>query len=105
VRFVIVAILKPRFLARANLQNLARPDRLVKLVCGAGPTQELDGARITGGGSGGTMAALGCGEARASIARVAEQYARETGYQPYVFSGSSPGSAAFGQVRLSRNEL
>jgi hypothetical protein len=35
---------------------------------------------------------------------MAEKYARETGYQPYIFSGSSPGSAEFGHLRLMRNE-
>jgi L-arabinokinase len=71
-------------------------DRLVELVRSEGPAAGLYGARITGGGSGGTVAVLGRQDAAAAIARVAETYERETGYRPYVFSGSSPGVSAFG---------
>ncbi len=81
----------------------ARTDRLVHLVHEAGPNQGLYGAKITGGGSGGTVAVLGRHDAGASVARVAEKYARETGYQPHIFSGSSPGSAAFGHLKLIRD--
>jgi L-arabinokinase len=77
-------------------------DRLVELVRAAGPANGLYGAKITGGGSGGTVAVLGRRDAGASVARVADSYARETGYRPHIFSGSSPGSAAFGQVELIR---
>jgi L-arabinokinase len=76
-------------------------DRLVELVREAGPAAGLYGAKITGGGSGGTVAVLGTRSARPSLERVAEQYARETGYQPYIFEGSSPGSAAFGHLKLT----
>jgi galactokinase len=70
-------------------------DRLVELVRREGPTAGLYGARITGGGSGGTVAVLGRRDAAAAIARVAESYERDTGYSPYVFAGSSPGVLAF----------
>jgi galactokinase len=75
-------------------------DRLVELVRQAGQASGLYGARITGGGSGGTVAVVGHRNAAASIASVAEQYANETGHQPYIFSGSSPGSSAFGYLRV-----
>jgi galactokinase len=75
-------------------------DRLVELVRRAGAANGLYGARITGGGSGGTVAVIGHSQAAASIARVAEQYAAETGHQPYIFSGSSPGSYAFGYLKI-----
>ena len=71
-------------------------DRLVDLVRREGPASGLYGARITGGGSGGTVAVLGRRDAGAAIARVAEAYERDTGYRPYVFAGSSPGVLAFG---------
>jgi L-arabinokinase len=71
-------------------------DRLVELVRSAGPEAGLYGARITGGGSGGTVAVIGRADASAEIARVADVYAHATGYRPYVFSGSSPGVLAFG---------
>ena len=80
----------------------AGTDRLVELVKQAGPQQGLYGAKITGGGSGGTVAVLGSKDAAVTIARVAEQYASETGHQPYLFQGSSPGGAAFGHLRLRR---
>jgi L-arabinokinase len=71
-------------------------DRLVDLVRAEGPASGLYGARITGGGSGGTVAVIGRRDASNAIARVAEAYARATGYRPHVFRGSSPGAAAFG---------
>jgi len=74
---------------------------LVRMVREAGPKYGLYGARITGGGSGGTVAVLGRREAGGAIAKVADRYAEQTGYQPYVFSRSSPGSAAFGFLKLT----
>jgi L-arabinokinase len=71
-------------------------DRLVALVRAEGPAAGLYGARITGGGSGGTVAVLGRRDASSAIARVAAAYERATGYRPYVFAGSSPGVAALG---------
>ena len=75
-------------------------DLLVRMVREAGPTNGLYGARITGGGSGGTVAILGRREAHYGIAKLADRFSEKTGYQPYVFSGSSPGSAAFGVLKL-----
>ena len=71
-------------------------DRLVALVRAEGPAAGLYGARITGGGSGGTVAVLGRADAAPAIGRVAHAYERQTGYRPHVFAGSSPGVAAFG---------
>src|SRR5207248_330892 len=71
-------------------------DRLVELVRQAGPAAGLYGAKITGGGSGGTVAVLGRRGADDAVARVAATYAAETGRPARVFSGSSPGAAAFG---------
>jgi L-arabinokinase len=71
-------------------------DRLVALARAEGPGAGLYGARITGGGSGGTVAVIGRKDASGAIARVAEAYERETGYRPHVFAGSSPGVVAFG---------
>jgi galactokinase len=74
----------------------AGTDRLVALVRAEGPAAGLYGARITGGGSGGTVAVLGRRDAAPAIARVADAYERHTGYRPHVFAGSSPGVVAFG---------
>ncbi len=71
-------------------------DRLVALVRAEGPATGLYGARITGGGSGGTVAVIGRHDASAAIARVAGAYERATGYRPHVFVGSSPGVLTFG---------
>jgi galactokinase len=73
-------------------------DRLVELVRAAGPQRGFYGAKITGGGSGGTVAVLG--RRGADIHEVADAYAKETGRPPRIFSGSSPGAAAFGHIRL-----
>src|SRR5688500_11406910 len=71
-------------------------DRLVELVRTEGADGGLYGARITGGGSGGTVAVIGRRDASAAVARVAGAYERATGYRPYVFTGSSPGVLTFG---------
>jgi L-arabinokinase len=78
----------------------AGTDRLVELVREAGADAGLYGAKITGGGSGGTVAVLGRRGADAEVAEVARLYAEETGHVPYVFGGSSPGAASFGHIRL-----
>jgi galactokinase len=80
----------------------AATDRIVELARAAGPGQGIYGAKITGGGSGGTVAILARRDAAESVLRIAELYAEAAGYQPYIFSGSSPGSAEFGHLRLMR---
>ena len=61
----------------------------------------LFGARITGGGSGGTVAIVGRADAGPAIARVAQNYERVIGYRPYVFAGSSGGASSFGSLTLN----
>ena len=73
-------------------------DLLVALVK---KSKALYGAKITGGGSGGTVAVLGKKGAAAEIRKIAEDYESRTNYRPYIFSGSSPGAAAFGFLKLS----
>jgi L-arabinokinase len=77
-------------------------DSIVELVRQAGRDAGLYGAKITGGGSGGTVAVLGRRDAAPAVAAVAEEYARRTGYQPILISGSSPGSGVFGHLKLKR---
>lgn len=77
-------------------------DLLVDLVRSAGTDHGLFGAKITGGGSGGTVAVLGTRNAESALHDVAGSYAKLTGHQPYIFSGSSPGSATFGQLVVQR---
>lgn len=73
-------------------------DELVRLVREAGTESGLYGAKITGGGSGGTVAVLGRTGARPSVEAVAKEYERRTGHAPLIISGSSPGAAAFGHL-------
>jgi L-arabinokinase len=77
-------------------------DLLVKLVREAGPSRGFYGARITGGGSGGTVAVLCRRGAAEAVRAIAEQYRQETGYGPYVFHGSSPGASKVGHLRLRK---
>ncbi len=74
--------------------------RLVSLVRNAGASAGLFGARITGGGSGGTVAVLGHRDAAPAVARIAAQYAAESGHPADIITGSSPGAAQFGHLRL-----
>jgi L-arabinokinase len=77
-------------------------DSLVELA----QQQGLYGAKITGGGSGGTVAVLGRSDKISqAVAGVADAYAGEWGQQPTLFAGSSPGAAAFGQLRVARAVL
>lgn len=60
----------------------------------------LFGARMTGGGSGGTVAVLGRKYAGSEIDELVAEYERQTGHRPHIFSGSSMGAAAFGHLRF-----
>ena len=60
----------------------------------------LFGAKITGGGSGGTVAVLGAPHGEAHVEQIARDYADRHGHEPHIFRGSSPGAARFGVVRL-----
>jgi L-arabinokinase len=75
-------------------------DRLVDLVRAAGPATGLYGAKITGGGSGGTVAVLARRGSRAAMDVVAAAYSRETRLAVATFTGSSSGSRAVGVRRL-----
>jgi L-arabinokinase len=76
-------------------------DRIVSLVKSEGPANGLYGARITGGGSGGTVAILGRSDAGSAISRVVEKYEAAAGRRSFVFRGSSPGAASFGSVAIT----
>lgn len=75
-------------------------DRLVAMVREAGPAAGLFGAKITGGGSGGTVAVLGRSDAGPAVADLAQRYAQQAGRGGYVFSGSSPGACQLGVKRI-----
>jgi L-arabinokinase len=75
-------------------------DQLVSLVREAGPTAQLYGAKITGGGSGGTVAVLARKGADEQISQLVKRYEQETGLQSTILRGSSPGALAWGTLEL-----
>ena len=71
------------------------------LVAALGPSSGLFGAKITGGGAGGTVAVLGLRSAAEAFQKgVVEPYAalrtQAGAPPPHVFVGTSPGADAFG---------
>ena len=76
-------------------------DLLVDMVREAGPAAGLYGAKITGGGSGGTVAILGRTGAGEAVAEIARRYREATGREPYLFAGSSPGACHVGVRRAA----
>jgi len=80
-------------------------DRLVELVQEAGAEAGFYGAKITGGGSGGTVAVLARAGATGSepgsvLGGILARYQEETGLTARIFRGSSAGSARFGALCL-----
>ena len=75
-------------------------DRLIELVRdelgGSAEEGALYGAKITGGGAGGTVVVLGSRNGKARFERVVSRYAKQQGSTPYVFEGSSAGADSFG---------
>lgn len=76
-------------------------DLLVQIIREAGPQSGLFGAKITGGGSGGTVAVLGRADAGDAVAALAGEYSRRTGRETFVFAGSSPGAAVSGSLEVA----
>jgi len=71
-------------------------DRLVELVKAADHENGLFGAKITGGGSGGTVAVFGRSDAEPAVRDIAARYAAESGHGARVFAESGPGAAETG---------
>jgi L-arabinokinase len=78
-------------------------DRLVDLVADSGPARGVFGAKITGGGSGGTVAVLGTTEAESVVREIAARYTRETGLPADVFVESGPGAEETGVLVIEAN--
>ena len=76
-------------------------DELVELVWQHRGEDLLFGAKITGGGAGGTVAVLGAPDGAAAFQRVVAEYSRLRSVKPYVFEGSSIGADRFG-IRVLR---
>ncbi|KAK6944666.1 GHMP kinase N-terminal domain [Dillenia turbinata] len=86
-------------------------DRLVELVQQMQHSRSskpeygtLFGAKITGGGSGGTVCVIGrnCLRSSQRILEIQRRYKDATGFLPHVFEGSSPGAGKFGHLRIRR---
>ena len=54
------------------------------------------GAKITGGGSGGTVAVIGTDDAEATVREIAARYSAESGLPAEVFVESGPGAEETG---------
>jgi galactokinase len=75
-------------------------DLLVEAVRRRGPKAGLYGAKITGGGTGGTVAVFGTVEGlKEHIPQIAQDYSRRVGATPDLFDGTSPGAVEFGHRR------
>lgn len=84
------------------LLSVPEVDFLVDAVRARGSGQGLYGAKITGGGSGGTVAVFGRQEALArEIPAITREYKRLTGHDADVFEGSSPGAIEFGAYQYT----
>jgi L-arabinokinase len=84
--------------------NSSGTDRLVELTRQTGSGKGLYGAKITGGGSGGTVAILGRHNAGHLIEEIVHRYTNETDHKPYLFSGSSMGAKEFGSILLKGHD-
>ncbi|MFO1487853.1 MAG: hypothetical protein U1F65_05190 [Verrucomicrobiota bacterium] len=77
-------------------------DFLVDAVRHRGHKAGLYGAKITGGGTGGTVAVFGKVEAlKRHIPEIANEYSRRVGVMPDIFEGTSPGAMEFGARRYA----
>jgi L-arabinokinase len=73
---------------------------LVEAVRKRGPENGLYGAKITGGGTGGTVAVFGkTGALKELIPQIAAEYSRRIGAMPDIFEGSSSGAIEYGARR------
>lgn len=71
-------------------------DQLIELVREHVGEDRLYGAKITGGGAGGTVAVLGSVNGVEAFQKVVDRYAQLRSFEPYVFEGSSMGADRYG---------
>jgi L-arabinokinase len=76
-------------------------DLLVDLCRNEGIDNGIYGAKITGGGAGGTVAILAEKSASEVIHKIFNQYAQSEMGDPYLFEGSSDGADAFGILEIN----
>jgi len=89
----------------SNHAGLGHPltDQLVNMAYAAGADAGVHGAKITGGGSGGTVAMLieDTQPARDAVASLAASYAREHGRETMLFAASGPGAVEVGTWEIT----
>ncbi|HTI13205.1 MAG TPA: galactokinase family protein [Dictyobacter sp.] len=73
---------------------------LVELVRQQGPQAGLYGAKITGGGSGGTVAILARNGSEPHLQQIIKQYEQETGLTTTILHGTSSGAKAWGYLQF-----
>ena len=78
-------------------------DAIVERIRAAGPERGVFGAKITGGGSGGTVAVFGTRDAEGCVREIAARYAAETGRAANIFTESGPGAAEVGVLTVPRH--
>ncbi|OEL36892.1 L-arabinokinase [Dichanthelium oligosanthes] len=85
-----------------RLVNLVQEIQHRKTSRAGGPS--LVGAKITGGGSGGSVCVIGknCLKSSEEIFEIQRRYKAATGYLPIIFEGSSPGAGKFGYLKIRR---
>ena len=82
--------------------STAEVDFLVETVRQRGAKAGLYGAKITGGGTGGTVAVFGkLDSLKKHIPEIAVEYQRRVGVMPDIFEGTSPGAIEFGAKRYA----
>ena len=79
----------------------AETDLLVRLARECGPEKGIYGAKISGGGSGGTVALLIDRRAKSIVKDIANCYAAQTGHTPRLFMSGSPGGIEYGVHRVT----
>jgi L-arabinokinase len=93
---------------RCNLGS-AETDLLVSLLREQGAAHGILGAKITGGGAGGTVAVLADrrrnNNLEATLQTVMHEYSQRTGYEPQLLRGSSPGAMQWPVRHIHLQEL
>lgn len=84
----------------ANRCGLGSPETgwVVRQIRKLGAESGFYGAKITGGGSGGTVAIAGNSRMFEHLEHISEQYTSYSGQTPELFAGSSPGASQFGHA-------
>jgi len=79
----------------------SRTDEIVAWTQHFGSKHGVYGAKITGGGSGGTVAVLiRKNHGEETVKKITQKYGQQHRFEPFLFMDSSPGANSFGVIRL-----